>query len=222
MNILLTKETDWCKKAEEIVLSKLPGFKVLKGESYSSIPEELREWEGGDYLISFLSPWILSHDMLSRAKKYAINFHPGPPEYPGIGCYNFAIYNRERKYGVTCHHMDQIVDSGGIISVEEFAMPHNITVAKLKEVSMSHLLAQLERAMDILAKDGTLPISGEKWYRKAYTRREFQDLCRITVEMDKEEIRRRVRATWFPGAQDLPYVELGGYRFVLREVDLDK
>ena len=38
-------------------------------------------------------------DTLKKAKN-AINFHPAPPKYPGSGCYNFAIYNKDKKIGM--------------------------------------------------------------------------------------------------------------------------
>ena len=41
-----------------------------------------------DYVLSFLSKKILNKKFLSQTKILNINFHPGPPDYPGIGCYN--------------------------------------------------------------------------------------------------------------------------------------
>ena len=49
-----------------------------------------------------------------------INFHPGSPEYPGTGCTNFAIYNKEKEYGVTCHYMKTSVDSEILSQVKRF------------------------------------------------------------------------------------------------------
>ena len=50
-----------------------------------------------EYIFCFRSYFILNKKFLSKAD-YAINFHPGPPEYRGIGCVNFALFNNERKY----------------------------------------------------------------------------------------------------------------------------
>ncbi len=66
------------------------------------------------YIISFVSPWIIPENLLNSAQKAAINFHPGPPDYPGTGCYNFALYEGTKKYGVTAHHMEKKVDTGNI------------------------------------------------------------------------------------------------------------
>ena len=44
-----------------------------------------------DYLFSFLNPLFINRDVRKKIKKNSINIHPGPPEYPGYGCYNFAL-----------------------------------------------------------------------------------------------------------------------------------
>jgi hypothetical protein len=40
-----------------------------------------------------------------------------------------------------------------------------------------------------------LPISTEKWEREPFPRKEFNELCKITPEMDNAQIKRRIRAT---------------------------
>jgi len=73
-----------------------------------------------DLLISYLSPWIIPAKLLNNTRDWAINFHTGPPEYPGIGCVNFALYNEEPIYGITSHIMEDKVDTGRIIDVIRF------------------------------------------------------------------------------------------------------
>ena len=43
----------------------------------------------------------------------------------------FALYNEEEKYGVTCHHMSQTVDTGPIISTKSFPIFESDSVASL-------------------------------------------------------------------------------------------
>ena len=54
-------------------------------------PKEAKKWQG-DYIISYLSRWIVPSYLLNNAKIASFNFHPASPEYPGIGCNNFALY----------------------------------------------------------------------------------------------------------------------------------
>ena len=74
-----------------------------------------------DYIICFRSWFILSQELIDLPKYYAINLHPGPPNYPGSGCVNFALYNEENSFGVTTHLMKQKVDSGSIIAYKNFS-----------------------------------------------------------------------------------------------------
>ena len=55
---------------------------------------------------------IIKKNLINNCKIAAINFHPGPPEYRGIGCLNFALYNNEKFYGCTSHIMNEKIDDG--------------------------------------------------------------------------------------------------------------
>jgi len=212
--LLVTRTNEWCLAATEFLRTRIDGeVTVVTGERDDTLPEEVIRWSG-DYLISFLSLWVLPEAVLRRATKGAVNFHPGPPEYPGIGCYNFALYDEASSYGVTCHYMEPRVDSGKIIRVSRFPLCPADDVAQVKARSMTHLLALFHEITDLIAAGKELPATAEQWTRKPYTRRELNALCEITPDMDAQEIRRRVRATYFPGYPG-PYTELGGFRFAL-------
>jgi methionyl-tRNA formyltransferase len=151
---------------------------------------------------------------LSQGQKAAINFHPAPPEYPGIGCYNFALYDQVTGYGVTCHHMAKRVDTGKIIKVSRFPVFPTDTVDSLKERSMAYLLTLFYEIASLVIAEKPLPVSSETWVRKPYTRKELDALCRIVPDMTPKEVHRRVRATFYPGYPG-PYVELADYKFKL-------
>src|ERR1700759_2165262 len=93
----------------------------------------------GARLISFLTPVIVSGDILHRLGHGAFNFHPGPPEYPGWAPSHFALYNRETRFGVTAHVMVERVDAGPIIGVERFPIPANMSVLALEGLAYAHL-----------------------------------------------------------------------------------
>jgi len=176
-----------------------------------TLDDAVEQWEG-DLIVSYLSPWIVPGRLLRAARMDAINFHPGPPEYPGIGCTNFALYNGETRFGVTCHRMAIPVDSGAICSVRRFAIADDETVNSL---TLKCYAAIRELFMDVMTcfeKNELLVESGEFWSRPAYRRDELNALCRLTTKMDPAEVRRRVRATTFPGAPGA-YLEISGLRF---------
>jgi methionyl-tRNA formyltransferase len=174
------------------------------------LPEAARRWRG-DYIISYLSRWVVPPELLTRARRAAVNFHPASPDYPGIGCTNFALYENATEYGATCHHMAEKVDTGGIIAVRRFAVLPEDDVASLLKRTYEHQIALFLQIAPLMAQGKALPLSTEKWSRRPFTRREFNQLFKITPGMAAHEIARRVRAVSFGRFQ--PYVELEGYRF---------
>lgn len=197
--LFIGKQNDpYCQRALEFVEIHFPGAVHRVGRRGDPFPEELLAWKG-DYLVSYLSPWIIPQALLEGAGTAAINFHPGPPEYPGTGCTNFALYNGDTVYGVTCHHMAAKVDTGPVIAVKRFAVFPADTVYSVTQRCYAHILVLFyEIAAKILASE-SLPVSAETWTRRPYKRHELEELCRLTPDMTPEEQARRIRATTYPG-----------------------
>jgi hypothetical protein len=109
--ILLSKQAAYCSDAWKIARDTFgPSLEICSGATGDPIPD-LLAGKSPEWLISFLSPWIVGPEALARARA-AINFHPGSSDYPGSGCYNFALYEGARDYGPVCHHMLERVDTG--------------------------------------------------------------------------------------------------------------
>lgn len=166
------------------------------GEWNEEMPGAIRQWSG-EYIFSFLSRWVVPPSVLSKAKNAAINFHPASPDYPGIGCVNFALYEEADEYGVTCHHMTPNVDTGSIIAVKRFAVFANDNVATLLARTYDYQLALFYEVMELILKGKKIPVSSEKWSRKPFSRKDFNELSILKKSMSKEEIAKRVRATTF-------------------------
>lgn len=211
--LLLGRKGDaHCEEAIRCCQAQFPSTSAVSGLWGDPLPDRALEWSG-DLIISFRACWVIPPEMLERASFAAINFHPGPPEYPGIGCVNFALYEEANTYGVTCHHMEAEVDRGRIIAVQRFAITPDDDVASLLERAYQHQFKQLEAVLAALG-DGELPHSDEHWPRRPYTRRELNELSRVTPDMTSDEVRRRVRATTF--GRWKPTVEVAGYTFELK------
>ncbi len=93
--LFLGKQRDdfYCSRAMDFLRQQLPETQFVLAVPGQKFPaESLKDWEG-DYIISYLCPWVLPGWLLSRARVAAINFNPAPPQYPGTGCTNFALYN---------------------------------------------------------------------------------------------------------------------------------
>jgi len=182
--------------AAQFIQLHFPNSKIVFSSRHIPFPEELFEWKG-DYIISYLAQWIIPAALLSNAGIAAINFHPGPPAYPGIGCTNFALYNGEKEFGITCHHMQPMVDSGSIIAVRKFPILPDDTVYSLTHRCYAEIINLFYFIITGIIQGKELPKTDEAWLRKPYTRKQLDALCELTNDMDQAEINRRLKATTF-------------------------
>jgi methionyl-tRNA formyltransferase len=190
--------------------SQFAAVEAHLGQWGDSIPVGLDAWTG-EYIISYLSRWIVPEGLLKNARITSINFHPGPPEYPGYGGNNFALYEGANVYGVTCHQMAARVDTGDIIAVKRFPVLPTDDVASLLSRTYDQMLALFFEIMSGVLAGRGLPVSGERWARRPFTKKEFQALGQITPDMAPEEVARRVRATTYGPYR--PTIELHGFIF---------
>lgn len=191
--LFLGKAQDWhTARAADFCRRNFEAVDVFLGEWGDPFPPVAQEeWT---LIISYLSRWILPGEML-RAARYAINFHPGPPEYPGYGCNNFAIYEGAAQFGVTCHQMVAAVDAGPIIQVDRFPVFSADTGGTLLLRAYDFQLALFYRMVGCLIRGEPLPVSKEQWTRRPFTRKQFEALAQITPDMSGPEVERRRRAT---------------------------
>lgn len=211
--ILLAKQDPFSRQAA-LVAEILFGdrLEVFDGTVGDPLPERLHEVRP-KALISFLSPWIVPQFLLD-ASEIAINFHPASTDYPGIGCYNFALYEDVAEYGAVCHHMLAKVDTGAIVEERRFPVFPQDTVESLKLRTMITMLAMFHDLGCLLASGRPLPVSTATWSRRPFTRKQMNELRRIDASMPPEEVARRVRAMTYPGYPG-PSVTLGDHTFFL-------
>lgn len=212
--LFLGKKNDvHCSKAVGFIKSNFEDVTVYLGKWGDPLPEDIGWWDG-EYIVSYLSRWVVPEYLINKAKIAAINFHPASPQYPGIGCNNFALYEEAEEYGVTCHHMAAKVDTGNIIAVKRFPVFQNDDVRSLLSRTYDFQLALFYEVIGGILKDEPLPSSSEKWTRKPFSRKEFNRLSVIDPAMQREEVERRIRATSFGEFQ--PTVEVASHIFELK------
>lgn len=173
-----------------------------------------------DWLISYVCPWVLPAAVLEQAER-SVNFHPAPPEYPGTGCYNFALYDGATEYGVTCHRMVPTVDAGVIYAVRRFPILPGDSVDSLQDRTDSEMFALFQQVLRQLASSGPsagLDPCGEQWApgKRATTSKDLDRLRVIPLDATPAEIARRARAMAhrrYPSGGAC--VELHGTRFYI-------
>jgi methionyl-tRNA formyltransferase len=209
--LFLGKENDpYCAKALEFCQLASDSVTYSLGKWGDPLPEDVIAWEG-DLIISYLSRWIVPAKLIKSAKMSAINFHPAPPEYPGVGCTNFALYNYADSYGVTCHHMNPEVDTGEIIDVKRFKVFGFDNVDSLLVRTYENQLVQFFEIFSKIISGEPLPNSEAKWTRKPFSRTELNKLSILSPDMSKDEITKRIRALNYRSWK--PRVNMHGFTF---------
>jgi methionyl-tRNA formyltransferase len=210
--------------ASETLLRKLIRYKfnVTYIESKSrreKIPKDILRWEG-EYILCFRSLFVLPKILLDRAKVAAINFHPAPPEYPGSGCINFALYENAKQYGVTAHIMNEKVDNGEILEVRRFPIGSfdDLPVVLARAHSeLSNLCSDFINAIYLVGErliEEKINLSiHKKWNGEARLLKDLNALQTISISVSEEELKRIIRATYIKDYP--PKVEIHGFKFYL-------
>ena len=80
----------WSSRAAEFLGTIFQTVTTIFWEHGMPPPIDIGSWQG-DWIISFKSDVILTSETIGNAKLGAINFHPAPPKYRGIGGYYYAV-----------------------------------------------------------------------------------------------------------------------------------
>lgn len=190
------------------------------------IPKFVYNWEG-DYILCFRSLLILPEEILKKPKYASINFHPGPPEYRGSGCINFALYDDCKNYGVTAHLMDSKIDNGRILEVKRFIIKSNDNLETLLSKTHEALYQLCLNFISKIAEEGNkfieLKLSKkikERWSGKVRLIKEVNNLQNISLKVNKKELYRIIRATYIKDYP--PKIVLHGQEFFLRSNNKNK
>jgi hypothetical protein len=183
--LFIAGKDPFCQAAADFLKEHFSNVATAFWERGEEYPPEITSWKG-EWIISFKSDLVLRSNDISRACKGAINFHPSLPKYPGIGGYVYAIYNKDKRFGVTCHYMAEKVDSGRIIAVRYFDLLNGEKASELNFRAGFYTLALFYEIVRLILMDKGLPLSNEIWGDKHYT---HQELVRFCNELKEKQIK---------------------------------
>tara|TARA_B100001964_G_scaffold237007_1_gene299722 strand:- start:564 stop:1205 length:642 start_codon:yes stop_codon:yes gene_type:complete len=204
--LIINKDKKYSTNVIKYLKSNFKNLKIIDHNNFKN-----NQKNNFDYVISYLSIKILNKKFIKKTKKYNINFHPGPSNYPGIGCFNFALYNNEKEYGVIAHIIEEKIDNGKIIKERKFKINQYYDVTKISEKSYKEMFILLKEVTKMI-KHNYISFSGQKWTRKAYTRKELNKLSEIKINYSKKKILKILRCLYMPNKPG-PFVNLKGVRF---------
>jgi methionyl-tRNA formyltransferase len=165
-------------------------------------------------LIAFVTPVIVPKRVLDQLGYGAVNFHPGPPDYPGWAPAHFALYDEADEFGATVHVMIERVDAGPIIDLALFPIPRDTSVFGLEGMAFARLAFLFWRMARELACDLVLPSSmGVEWGPRKYTRRDYLSMCEIPPDISASEFEKRMRVFGGGYFGVTPKIKLHGVEF---------
>lgn len=167
--LLVAMRNEWTRVASDFINTVFSDVETLFWDKGDPYPHHVLDWSG-DWILSFRGDWIVPGELLRRARKGALNFHPSPPRYRGIGSHHYAIHRQDPEFGVTCHHINERIDAGEIIQVNHFTIAPNETASSLAERAGAYCLVQFYDIVTHHVLNGVpLPSSDEQWGETLYT-----------------------------------------------------
>ena len=179
----------------------------------SSKKKKLKILKSYDYLISFLNSVYIEKKVREKIKINSFNFHPGPPEYPGFGCYNFALLDGVNFYGSTIHIINDKFDNGKIINVKKFKISYQkLNLEKLITMTHKIILKQAKGFINDIIKKKLKVNCKFRWKRKAFTKKEFEIARKVKLTDSKKDILKKMKAFTYKDYESV-YISLKGFNF---------
>ncbi|PIW28857.1 MAG: hypothetical protein COW30_06485 [Rhodospirillales bacterium CG15_BIG_FIL_POST_REV_8_21_14_020_66_15] len=213
--ILLLADADELPGLTRIFWNVAPEARVL-GVSTRAELEQATETPPDDLrLVAFCTDVIVPEAVLARLPGPAYNLHPGPPWVRGVYPSVFALYEGLDRFGATLHEMTSDIDAGPIVAVDEAPIPAGMDRLALETLARELVTGLLARmARPLLATDGPLFRLDVAWSGRAWSKKDFEALCRLPDDIGETEFRRRHRAVG-EGPNHALYFEKFGRRFSL-------
>ncbi len=125
----------------------LPARKVNSEEVLGRLQQA-----GPDIVFSICNLQILKSEFIRTPREGVVNLHNAPlPRYGGMNACVWAIVDSEKTHGVTCHYIDEGVDTGDIIAQHLFPIREEDTGLSLTIRSIREGVELFKRSLpDIL------------------------------------------------------------------------
>ena len=171
-----------------------PALTLERAETLADLERLIPEDRPSTRIMAFSTNVIVPSRLLARVGYNAINFHPGPPEYPGYRPTGFALYRGARRYGVTAHYMTDRVDEGPIVGAERFAVAQDAwLIDVVKEAYQRLARLALGLLPQLIQVDRPVDRVPERWAVEKTTKAQYEAMRRIPADMEPGELQRRFR-----------------------------
>ena len=212
------KNEFWSKKILNLLKKNFANIQIHYSEKHNEkIPKKIFNWKG-DFIFCFRSYLILNKKVIKNARIAAINFHPGPPDYRGIGCVNYAIHNNEKYYGATAHLISKKIDSGKILCVRNFKINKNDKIDDILFLTYKNLYELIVKIVKLI-KNEKLNLSKlieknqkYKWSKVIKSLKDLNRFYEIKKNISKVDLKKKLRATITKNFK--PYIVIHNKKFI--------
>jgi len=169
-----------------------------KNVNAKDVIEYLKEFDA-DILISAMYNRIFKSDIISlfQNRHGIINIHYAPlPRYSGFWPEMWAIWNEERDFGITFHHIDEGIDTGNILYQKKIDIsPQETRVSLYKKCDDAAFYLFSKYYKEFLNQEVRSNKQDER--ERTYYKRELPNGGILDLSWDKRKIERFIRATTF-------------------------
>lgn len=192
-------------------------YKDLRKEK--KVLDDIIEKTKINYLVSINYRYILPREVLTHFK-YPINIHGSLlPKYRGRTPHVWSIINEEEYSGVTCHLIDEGIDTGDIVKQIPIKIERNDTgyllLKKFQKIYPDLLISSLNNL-----NNGVIPVPQNDTEASYYGKR-TSDMGYIDFYRPKSKIINFVRAQAhpYPGAY---YYLINGKKIVINKLEVEE
>lgn len=148
------------------------------------------------------------------ANNTVINYHNALlPQHKGVHAHVWAIYEGDRKSGITWHKVVKDIDAGDIIVQREIELDDQITGIKLLQLQQNLALSSFRDCLEVLAEDK--PLVPQQKTGKTHLRREIPENGKIDPEMSFDKLSRLLRATDCGIPEMKPYLNIDDKKYTV-------
>jgi methionyl-tRNA formyltransferase len=210
--VVASEPDQWTTSEQRVDLVAKDHGLLLLGEDELYAAAAAGDLGDVDLVISFLFWNRIREPLLSLGRIGCLNLHPAPlPDFRGVGGYNVALLEGLAEWGVSCHFVDERLDTGDLVAVERFAIdPDSETALSLDVKSQERLLELFQRVIERALAGGELPREPQGDGRYV----SLAELEELRLVRPGDDLERKLRAFWYPpwpGA----VVEIDGRRLTL-------
>ena len=155
----------------------------------AKVASDLEALSGGWCLIALMTGVIVPKGVLAKYE-HAYNFHAASTSYPGRDPHHWATLDGAASYGATAHKMTAKVDDGPIVGVVRCGVPAGSGPRDYLALGEAATFCLFRALAPMMAKNGSLPVSGDSWARAKRARRDLIAMCDMRL-LPSDEVERR-------------------------------